>query len=190
MSNMTDLLLEIQEFVQTNRIFPNCPLKAEVDSPSNHYDFLYEFCRRTQPTRVAELGTHFGVSTAYIHRGCPTAEIWTVDNDLIKSPNIAKHAKNLPNTTFILGEAAEVAAQIPGDLDFIFIDEEKDVPNLEADLRLYYPKVKAGGCLFFDDILGANYYPEAYKWWRELQGYSQLDLPKVHHNYAWGVILK
>lgn len=187
-----ELLLRIQGAVQTFRYLENCHMKKETDTTSNHYDFLYLLAQEMKPKKILELGTHWGASAWYLHKGCESADIYTIDNNLIKSPNLAKYIIGLPKVKFILGDckSKEVVDQIPNDIDLMFIDEEKDVEALEQNLALYYPKLRTGGVMLFDDLLGANYYPEANRWWNDLKGYNKLDLPLVHQGYALGAIIK
>lgn len=162
----------------------------EVNTKSNHYAFLEHLFFKFRPKKALEIGTHLGVSALSMHDGCPETLLWTIDNNLINSPDIGKFAKGLNNVTFILGNAKDVVDQIPNDLEIIFVDEEKDVEALQSNLDLYYPKLLPGGVMLFDDVLGKDYYPEAYEWWVNLKGYNKLDLPLVHKGYAIGAILK
>jgi len=186
------ILLEIQDWVQTNEIYPNCKYKQDIDTKSNHYDFLHELCRITKPNTILELGTHLGVSALYMKIGNPNAKIYTIDNNLINSGYIGTYIKNLPNVKFILGDCKnpDVVNQIPNDIDLIFIDEEKEPETLQKNLDLYYPKLKIGGCILFDDVLGVAFYPQAYQWWLNLKGYNKISLPMVHIGYALGAIIK
>ena len=190
MSKILDLvLMEAQDLAELGPVFPDCPLKKEVNSTSNHYDFLYHFVNIFEPKVIVELGTHLGVSTYYMHKGYPKAKIYTVDNNLINSPDIGKYAKDLPNVEFILGDAKEVASKIPNDFNFIFVDEEKDVSTLEKNLEIYFPKLDPEGYMVFDDVLGKDFYPDAYRWWQQLNRYNTMDL-RIHKGYEMGAIIK
>lgn len=190
MPKITDLvLMEAQDKAEAKLVYPDCPLKKEVDTTSNHYDFLYYFVELFEPKVIVELGTHLGVATYYMHKAFPKAKIYTVDNNLINSPDIGKYAKNLPNVEFILGDAKEVASRLPNDINFIFADEEKDVTTLEANLNIYFPKLHPEGYMIFDDVLGKDFYPDAYRWWQQLIRYNTMDL-RVHKGYEMGAIIK
>lgn len=183
------ILLDAQNLSQAQRLGIS-QLMQEVDTTSNHYEFLYYLFDLIQPKKALEIGTHLGVSAVYMHDGSPNTQIWTIDNNLINSPDIGKFVRGIRNVNFIFGNAKDVVNQIPNDLGIIFVDEEKDVEALQSNLDLYYPKLKEGGVMLFDDVLGKDYYPEAYEWWINLKGYNKVDLPLVHKGYAIGAILK
>ena len=159
---------------------------------SNHYEFLYEVVKRLQPKTILELGTHLGVATLYMAKASPNTKIYTIDNNFAKVPDIAKYAKGLLNVEFILGDVLDnnIVNKIPNNLDIIFADTEKDPDFLTKQLNLYYTKLKEGGFMFFDDIVSNVHYVQGKKWWNELEGYNQMDLPLIHKDYEMGVIIR
>lgn len=53
---------------------------------------------------------------------------------------------------FIYKKSLDAIADIPDDLDFVYIDGEHTYPSVSSEIRLYYPKIKKGGVLGFDDF--------------------------------------
>lgn len=55
---------------------------------------------------------------------------------------------------FIFKQASEAVDEIPGNLDFVYIDGNHDYEFVKQDIVNYYPKVKQGGLLG-----GHDYFP-------------------------------
>lgn len=55
-------------------------------------------------------------------------------------------------TVFIYKTSEEAIKDIPGNLDFVYIDGNHDYEFVKQDIELYYPKVKDGGVLGGDDF--------------------------------------
>lgn len=192
-------LLEVQDYVQTFAVDDPelTAVKTELYKdwpgvPSNHYEFLYEVLRRLKPKTVLELGTHSGVSALFMSKACPSTKIYTIDNNMCQIQNSAQYTQGVSNIEFIFGDVLDkrIAEKIPNDLGVIFVDTDRDIDLLNNQLALYYPKLKDGGYMFLDDILSEQHYPQAFKWWRSLEGYKKMDLPRVHIGYEMGAILK
>jgi len=74
--------------------------------------------------------------------------------ELIARTNIAK-SKNAGKVTVIKGCSwnvfPTVAAELDGQIDVLYIDGEHTTNALCRDISLYYPLLKSGGALIFDD---------------------------------------
>lgn len=187
-------LLDIQDYCKTFILNDaECVnAKKDINTTSNHYEFLFEVVRRLRPKTIIELGTHWGVSAMFMSKACQTTKIYTVDNNFCNTPNIGKYLKGLSNVEFINGDVLDQATadRMPDGVDIIFADTEKEKDFLDRQLSLYYPKMKDRGYMFLDDILSEAHYPQAYKWWTDLDGCNKMDLPHIHVGYEIGVIIK
>ena len=187
-------LSKIQEYCKTFVLKDDqcIAAKKDVDTTSNHYEFLFEVVRRIRPDNVLELGTHWGVSALFMSKACATTKIYTIDNNLHQMPELGKHVFGLPNVEFIRADVThkDVADRMPNNISVMFVDTDRDIDLMNRQLALYYPKLAPGGYMFWDDILSEKYYPEAVKWWNGLEGYNQMDLPYIHVGYEMGVIIK
>lgn len=100
-------------------------------------------------TKVIELGTRTGVSTiawlyALERNG---GHLWSCDIDA--KPAIGDY----PHWTFIQGddESAEVLAQLPEQVDAIFLDTSHHFEHTLRELRLYRSRVRPGGYIVCHD---------------------------------------
>lgn len=87
---------------------------------------------------------------------------------------------------FIIKKSEDAIYDVPGDLDFVYVDGNHDYEYVKSDLELYYPKLKLGGILGgdnfesltpsvsravleFTDKHGLKIYggrsPASYEWW-------------------------
>lgn len=109
--------------------------------------FLEFFCRSARPKRILEIGCGIGVSTAYMRRGAPDAEIIAVDHN---APRLAQARVTCPSAQFVQGEAREVMQGIEGGFDLIFIDSVKK----EYPIIYYYAEklLNEGGTIIIDDV--------------------------------------
>ena len=152
--------------------------------PSNHYEFLYLLLQTVKPKLVVELGTSTGLSMLYMIEGSPNSDFYTIDIDV----NSGLYLKDVP-ATYIIGDSIECVSQIPNDIDILFEDTSHEYDTIERDFQTYFPKIKKGGIMLFDDI-NSNAYPGAKKWWKELDCPIKVELPKIHLRYGLGAIIK
>lgn len=116
---------------------------------------------------IVEIGSFFGRSTLCLAAGLgPGSSITSVDLH-IGSP---KHTHLLGCTDtwphFLVNleragvrdrvralriSSVEAAAQVPGPIDFLFIDGSHEYEDVRRDYEEWAPKVRAGGCIAFHD---------------------------------------
>ena len=114
-----------------------------------HLPRFLELVEAEHMTKVIELGTRTGVSTiAWLHALEQTGgHLWSVDIDA--KPPIGDY----PHWTFIQGddEAADVLAQLPEQVDAVFLDTSHHFEHTLRELRLYRSRVRPGGYIVCHD---------------------------------------
>ncbi|MFP5080546.1 O-methyltransferase [Pedobacter sp. JCM 36344] len=139
---------------------------------------IYRLAKNNDPKRIIELGTCLGITTAYLSKACPDADIITIEG----CPETAKVAYNnfrqldLENVELQVGNfdllLPEIIAEQP-QLDFVYVDG-----NHRKDATLNYfnwclPKVHEGSLLIFDDIYWSEGMKEA---WEEIKANPQVTV--------------
>ncbi|ALL08379.1 SAM-dependent methyltransferase [Pedobacter sp. PACM 27299] len=139
---------------------------------------IYRLAKENQPNHILELGTCLGLTTAYLSKACPEADIITIEG----CPETAKVAyKNfvdleLENVELRVGNfdtlLPDLIAQAD-QLDFVYIDG-----NHRKDATLNYfnwclPKVHEGSLLIFDDIYWSEGMKEA---WEEIKRHPEVTV--------------
>jgi predicted O-methyltransferase YrrM len=139
---------------------------------------IYRLAKDTNPKTAIELGTCLGITTSYLAKACPDAEIITIEgcpetaevarqnfNDL-ELDNIELHVGNFD------GILPDIIARQPS-LDFVYIDG-----NHRKDATLNYfkwclPKVTEDSLLIFDDIYWSEGMKEA---WAEIKNHPDVTV--------------
>ncbi|PWS30953.1 O-methyltransferase [Pedobacter paludis] len=139
---------------------------------------IYRLAKNTNPKTAIELGTCLGITTAYLSKACPKAEIITIEG----CPETAEVAKNnfqkldLNNIELHVGNfdliLPDLIAKQPT-LDFVYIDG-----NHRKDATLNYfkwclPKVTENTLLIFDDIYWSEGMKEA---WTEIKNHPDVTV--------------
>lgn len=126
--------------------------EEQCATPSDIYLHLPRFARLVvegDAKKVIELGTRTGVSTiAWLYALEQTGgHLWSVDID--RKPPIGDY----PHWTFIQGddEADEVLAQLPTEVDILFLDTSHHFQHTLRELRLYRSQVRSGGLIVCHD---------------------------------------
>lgn len=121
------------------------------DNPSDineHLPTLVEICKKLDAKNVIELGVRSGVSTIAWLFGISQTDghLWSVD--IGPAPQL-QH----PRWTFTRGEDTDpfVLAQLPEQVDAVFVDTDHRYQLTLDEIRTYAPRVRSGGCLIFHD---------------------------------------
>jgi len=139
---------------------------------------IYRLAADTRPKSVIELGTCLGITTAYLSKACPEAEVITIEG----CPETAKVAYQnfkdleLENTELQVGNFDVLLPGIIAQqerLDFVYVDG-----NHRKDATLNYfnwclPKVHEGSLLIFDDIYWSKGMKEA---WEEIKAHPEVTV--------------
>lgn len=139
---------------------------------------IYRLAENTEPKTAIELGTCLGITSSYLAKACPDAEIITIEG----CPQTAAVAKNnfndldLNNIELHVGNfdliLPDIIAKQPT-LDFVYIDG-----NHRKDATLNYfkwclPKVTENSLLIFDDIYWSQGMKEA---WEEIKNHPDVTV--------------
>jgi predicted O-methyltransferase YrrM len=139
---------------------------------------IYRLAKDNDPKSIIELGTCLGITTAYLSKACPDADIITIEG----CPETAKVAYNnfrdldLENVELRVGNfdllLPEIIAEQP-QLDFVYVDG-----NHRKDATINYfnwclPKVHEETLLIFDDIYWSKGMKEA---WEEIKANPQVTV--------------
>lgn len=112
-----------------------------------HLERFVTLVEQLDAQRVCELGVRTGVSTVAWLEGLRRTggQLFAVD----LSPCPIQHSQ----LTFIRGDDCDpaVVAQIPDELDLVFIDSSHMHGHTVKEIELYLPKLSMGGCLVFHD---------------------------------------
>lgn len=116
---------------------------------------LAQLARLIGAERVLEMGAGFGYSAYWIARVLPP------DGRLLAIERSAENARLArewlgrtgldDKVEFIVGDALEVVAGLPGPFDLIFVDVDKEQYPISLPLTL--PRLRQGGLLITDNIL-------------------------------------
>ncbi|UKT63142.1 O-methyltransferase [Pedobacter mucosus] len=139
---------------------------------------IYRLAQNTKPQSTVELGTCLGITTAYLAKANPEAEIITIEG----CPQTAEVAKNnfkeldLNNIELHVGNfdsiLPDIIAKQPS-LDFVYIDGNH---RKEATLNYFkwcLPKVTENSLLIFDDIYWSKGMKEA---WQEIKKHPEVSI--------------
>jgi predicted O-methyltransferase YrrM len=151
--------------------------KNALKSPSLA-QLIYRLAKDNDPKNIVELGTCLGITTAYLSKACPDADIITVEG----CPETAKVAYNnfrqldLENVELRVGNFDQLLPEIIAEqaqLDFVYVDG-----NHRKDATINYfnwclPKVHEGTVLIFDDIYWSEGMKEA---WEEIKSNPQVTV--------------
>jgi len=139
---------------------------------------IYRLAKNTNPASLIELGTCLGITTAYLSKACPDAEIITIEG----CPETAKRAYQsfqdleLENVELQVGNFDELLPRVIAEqtrLDFVYVDG-----NHRKDATLNYfhwclPKVHEDTLLIFDDIYWSKGMKEA---WEEIKNHPDVTV--------------
>lgn len=139
---------------------------------------IYRLAKENHPKNIIELGTCLGITTAYLSKACPDAEIITIEG----CPETAKVAYrnfqdlDLDNVELQVGNFDILLPQVAakeGQLDFVYIDGNH---RKEATLNYFnwcLPKVHENSLIIFDDIYWSKGMKEA---WQEIKDHPEVTV--------------
>ena len=139
---------------------------------------IYRLAKDNRPKSIIELGTCLGITSAYLSKACPEADVITIEG----CPETAKVAYRnfqeleLDNVELRVGNFDTL---LPGlieqepRLDFVYIDGNH---RKEATINYFnwcLPKVHEGSLLIFDDIYWSEGMKEA---WEEIKRHPEVTV--------------
>jgi predicted O-methyltransferase YrrM len=139
---------------------------------------IYRLAKDVNPANVIELGTCLGITTSYLSKACPNAQVLTIEG----CPETAKVADGnfkeleLKNIELQVGNFDTLLPKViegKDQLDFVYIDGNH---RKEATLNYFkwcLPKVHEGSLLIFDDIYWSKGMKEA---WEEIKSHPDVTV--------------
>lgn len=166
-------IIEVQDFgagstvIKTNKRIVR-KMAASSLKPKRFAQLLYRIIQYYKPATILELGTSFGITSAYIAEGNPAAKLYTLEG----APSIAAIAKQnfeilgIRNIQLIEGDFGKtlqplLSALPPVDLAFVDGNHKKE-PTLHYFDELL-KKSTENTILIFDDIHWSKEMEEAWK---------------------------
>lgn len=148
-----------------------CDIAASSLKPAKYAQLLFRIVQYFKPETILELGTSFGISTAYLASGNPSARVVSCEG----APAIAAIARQtfmncgLQNISLCEGDFAETLLPVLQELkhvDLAFIDgNHRKAPTLDYFEKLL-PYATARSIFIFDDIHWSAEMEEA---WQQIQ---------------------
>ncbi len=144
-------------------------IAAQAAKPRKWGQLLFRIARYYQPHTILELGTSLGLSTAYLAKGAPVAEVWTIEGAgsvaAVAGKNFESlglnHIHSLVGGFDELLTAPVLSGEI-GPIDMAFIDGNH---RYEPTLRYFdilASRVSGSSVLVFDDIHWSEEMEEAW----------------------------
>jgi predicted O-methyltransferase YrrM len=139
---------------------------------------IYRLVKNLNPTNAIEFGTCLGLTTAYISKAAPLANVFTMEG----CPQTAVLAKQNLNTLqahnvqVLVGDFNQTLPNLISNLpqlDFVFVDgnhKEKATLNYFKDIL---PKANQNSLFIFDDIYWS---PGMKKAWQQIKQHPQVTL--------------
>jgi predicted O-methyltransferase YrrM len=139
---------------------------------------IYRLAAQQQPSNVIELGTCLGITTAYLAKAQPQAEVLTIEgcpqtaavaNQNFKELQLSNVSLEVGNFDDLLPKAIQQREK----LDFVYIDGNH---TKEATLNYFnwcLPKITEDTLLIFDDIYWSQGMKEA---WQEIKAHPQVTV--------------
>ena len=139
---------------------------------------IYRLAKANQPKQVIELGTCLGLTTAYLAKACPDADILTIEGCPQTAAVAAQNFKDLQlnHVALQVGNFDTLLPAILGkqaNVDFVYIDGNH---RKEATLNYFkwcLPKVHENSLLIFDDIYWSKGMKEA---WEEIKAHPEVTI--------------
>jgi predicted O-methyltransferase YrrM len=125
-------------------------LLTDRDNP--YHLFLFEVARRVRPGLSWEIGSCEGAGAGHLGEGCREGRVITVD--ILPEAKAKVDALMVPNVVALASDSLAVLDLVKWkpQIDLLFIDGEHSRARVEAECAGYFPLVKEGGLILFDDI--------------------------------------
>jgi len=139
---------------------------------------IYRLAQNSKPSNLVELGTCLGITTSYLAKACPDADIITIEGCPETAAKAAENFKDLglSNIALQVGNFDELLPKVIDELeqlDFVYIDG-----NHRKDATINYfnwclPKVHENSLLIFDDIYWSEGMKEA---WEQIKSHPDVTV--------------
>jgi predicted O-methyltransferase YrrM len=146
--------------------------------PKKLAQLIHRIANDRQPKNIIELGTCLGLTTGYLAKAAPNAEIFSIEGcpqtAAVAQENLRKlHVKNVELLTGNFDDILPRVIDKTDSIDFMFVDG-----NHRKDATLNYfewslPKVNNDTILIFDDIYWSKGMEEA---WEQIKNHPKVTL--------------
>ena len=180
-------MVEVEDFGAGSRVIASktrriSDIAKSSLKPKKYSRLLFRMVQHWQPSNILELGTCFGVTTAYLAQGNKNAKVYTMEGAAAIA-EVARHnfgELHVDNISLIEGNFDDqlpgLISQLKGEkqkLDFIFIDGNH---RKEPTLRYFedlLPLLHENAVVVFDDIHWSDEMEEA---WKQIQAHEAVTL--------------
>jgi predicted O-methyltransferase YrrM len=122
---------------------------------------LYERAAALAPgSRIVEIGSHHGRSTIVLASAAPEAELVSIDpyeEDEPRPADLERFEENLERAgvrkrvRHVHATSTAALAEVPGEVDLLYIDGAHDLKTARADIRDWGARVREGGTMLIHD---------------------------------------
>ncbi|WP_207422044.1 O-methyltransferase [Desertivirga brevis] len=146
--------------------------------PAKLAQLIYRLAEERKPRIIIELGTCLGLTTSYLAKAAPDAEVISIEG----CPETAKVASenlrklNASNTQVLTGNFDLVLPPVidaAETLDFVFVDGNHRKDATVNYFKWCLPKVNENTLIIFDDIYWSKGMEEA---WEEIKAHPQVTV--------------
>lgn len=165
-------------------------LGEAVKRATSHKDkgaFLFRWVNRFQPKSILELGTHVGISSAYLLSGCSSSQLTTIEGDPFLHQNAKDFLTRFGNRVdVVLGNFDDVLQQIlpTKKWDLVVIDGNHKGEALLRYFNQILPHLSSDAWVLMDDI---HWSPDMTNAWEEIVKKSPNKLTLDF--FQWGAYL-
>lgn len=180
-------IISVEDFGAGSRVIATnerkiCDIARSALKPKKYSRLLFRMVQHFQPATVLELGTCFGISTAYLCCGHKKATTWTLEGAAAIA-EVARHnfeQLGLTNIELLEGNFDHTLPALlrdlgnqGGKLDFVFIDgNHRKEPTLRYFAEIL-PLLRETSVMIFDDI---HWSQEMEAAWAEIQQHPSVTL--------------
>jgi len=144
--------------------------------PKKYAELLFRLVKHYQPQRIIELGTSFGITTAYLATANPGATIITIEGSKTIAQKASDHfgRLGLNNITSLKGNFDTLLPSVLSGLstvDMTYIDGNHRYEPTIQYFQQFLGKTNEYSILIFDDIHWSREMEEA---WKEIKNHSSV----------------
>lgn len=145
-------------------------------APAKVGQLLFKLVDRFRAQTVVELGTSLGITSLYLAKARPEAQVYTFEGSLALADLAAQHLAEAKNIHLVRGNLdttlAQTLAQLPR-LDLVFLDANHRYEPTLRYTKLCLDHAHEGSILVLDDI---HWSAEMEQAWEEIKGLPSVML--------------
>jgi len=153
-------------------------LARNILKPARLDQLIYRLAEDANPSTIIELGSCFGITTAYLAKAAPNARVISIE-ECFETAGIAK--KNIDilqiqNTEVLIGNVNELFSSILEsitELNFVLINGKQTKEAALNYFRKCLPKLSENSILIFDDIYRNKGMKDA---WKQIKAHSEVSI--------------